>query len=214
MYQNVYSQVASKKPRKASTSKYAISYQNKYFKKSNVFQYYSLIELFTETIFRYIYIGWYIYKHNPRARKSFRKKIFVLFWKSCKQVKAAARINIYPNKSLSALVLLLGTLWISNDLVTGIEFKSNDIICFSWKTLHVLCFYKWNGCLLNTDDLVMGIEFKSNYIICLCWNTFNVKCFYKSNGRWGCVLYKLGFNAGADLPYKSPGERPPVRPYM
>ena len=31
------------------------------------------------------------------------EKIFVLFWKSYKRWKAAARINIYPKKSSSAL---------------------------------------------------------------------------------------------------------------
>ena len=36
LHQNVYSEVASKKPRKAIASKYTISYQNKDFNKSYV----------------------------------------------------------------------------------------------------------------------------------------------------------------------------------
>ena len=38
LHENIYSDVASKKPSKATASKYTISYKNKYFKKSNLFQ--------------------------------------------------------------------------------------------------------------------------------------------------------------------------------
>ena len=66
--QNVYSEVASKQHRKATASKYTISYQNKDFNKSNVYLCYSLSDSVTETKFRYICIGWYTYKHNFRVK--------------------------------------------------------------------------------------------------------------------------------------------------
>ena len=64
LHQNVYSEVASKKARKAIASNYTISYQNKDFNKSNVFKVilsqiplqrlnldkYGLVDIFTNII--------------------------------------------------------------------------------------------------------------------------------------------------------------------
>ena len=103
LHQHVYSEVESKKPRRANVSKYTISYQNTDFEKSNVYDI-ILSDSFTETklpdtsalvdIFANI-----ILEKNNR----FENKSLFCSEKSCKHGRVAARIVIYSNEPSSTL---------------------------------------------------------------------------------------------------------------
>ena len=102
MHQNLLFWSCKQNPRKPTACKYTISYQNNEIKCVLLWCYYHKSS-FTETKFRYICICWYFNKQNIRVKYSFRK-IVILFWKSCKQGRTAAWINIHQNKPSSALV--------------------------------------------------------------------------------------------------------------
>ena len=57
-------EVASKEARKATASKYTISYQNKDFKKIKYVLGYYLTYSFTDAKLRHICIIWFTYKHK------------------------------------------------------------------------------------------------------------------------------------------------------